>query len=174
MSFDVIVFSQNELDSAVESDTKSVCICDGGFILPLAGGVTYTAIGGARAVIYADKSDADKLGIVFDGFTPLFVPTNAAFAAPSYGTSASSYASSYFMSSFAASYIYRYMYGSLGASYASSYTASYRASYTASFSMSYTSSFLSAALSVPDAPTDGSGEYDGEVIMVNGYGINLI
>ena len=172
MSFDVIVFSQNELDNALENGIKNVCICDGSFIIPLAGGVTYTAIGGADAVIYTDKRGADELGIVFDGFAPVFKPSNANISvlAHSYGTSASSFASSYFMSSFMTSYIYGYSYNALRVSYTSSYSTSYVTSYMTSYVSSYAASRACEA-----AVNNGNDNaQNGEVIMVNGYGINLI
>ena len=155
MAFDIIVFSQEELLSAVNNGITSICVCDNSFILPLTEGVTYTAIGDARAVIYTDKSGADNLNITFNGFTPVFVPLSVAVTSrgASYGTSASSYSASYFLGSYSTSYAYGYEYGSFNSSYRTSFG-------------SGVSSFLTSFR------TENAG--GGKCILVNGYGINLI
>ena len=48
MAFDVIVFSQKELDSALSAGNKSICLCDGVFLLPDTKDVTYTSIGNVK------------------------------------------------------------------------------------------------------------------------------
>lgn len=153
MTIDVIVFSQEELDRAVCAGNKSICLCDGVFLLPDRDDITYTQIG-----------------------TVTILPS-AGSAQPSVTSSVTSYVTSYVMS-YAASYItsyvtsymtsYRYEYeyefrSSFSASFMSSYVTSYSASFVTSFASSY--SVLSEA---------GTAVRQNECILVNGYGINLI
>lgn len=160
MAFDSIVFTQDELNSAVSAGCTAIALCDGSFDLPSAGGVTYTAIGAVEASAEASREEFDALGIKCVGFDVQYTGARGiAVIAP---CSMSSYSTSYTMSSYFMT-SYRYAYELLG-SFATSYTTSYNTSYTASYTTSYQSSFSS-----------GVAEMSGEcVIMVNGYGINLI
>lgn len=147
MAIDIIVFSQDELDRAVSEGYRSICLCDGEFILPDIRGICYTQIGSVT---------------ILGG-------TAAAHGAVSVSSYASSYMSSYvtsYVTSYTTSYItsyvtryeYEYEYASSG-----SYVTSYLTSYVTSYVSSYVSSFRT--------PAQEGGE---ECIMVNGYGINLI
>lgn len=156
MAFDSIVFTQDELNNAINAGCTAIALCDGSFDLPSAGGVTYTAIGAVEASANASEEEFAELGIKCVGFEVRY--TGARGTAVIAPCSMSSYTmSSYFMTS------YRYAYELLG-SFATSYTTSYNTSYTASYTTSYKGSF---SMSIAEA----AGEC---VIMVNGYGINLI
>lgn len=152
MAFEIIVFSQKELDNALESGFISIALCDGRFVLPKVGNISYTAIGSVNAKADGTKKAFEEHNVTFDGFLPKFaddVPITAFVPTGSSGSSASSMPSSYFVTS----YIYEYEYE------AGSFLASYSASFSASFS-SFMTSFRT--------------RYGGECMMVNGYGINLI
>lgn len=45
MTFDTIVFTQKELDFAVEAGYKCIALCDGSFKLPDRDDITYVSIG---------------------------------------------------------------------------------------------------------------------------------
>lgn len=172
MTFDIVVFEQKELEAALHNGCRAIALCDNSFVLPLVGGISYSAIGDVQAEVNASYKAFEELGIRCDGFTPVFL--GGACAKKTEGlprtnnnlciTSASSYISSY-MTSYLTSYYYEYAYrSSYSASYASSYMSS---SYTTSYNTSYSTSY--AALFNADMPM----VYE-ECIMVNGYGINLI
>lgn len=101
MAFDVIVFSQKELDSALSAGNKSICLCDGVFLLPDTEDVTYTSIGNVKIL-----------------------------SAPSASVSSyiSSYVTSYAMS-YVTSYKYEYEFTSSG-SYVTSYVTSFVTSFS--------------------------------------------
>lgn len=115
MAIDVIVFSQKELDSAVRAGNKSICLCDGVFLLPSADDITYTTIGDVTVI-------------------PSVMPTSASSFASSYITSyVTSYVTSY-ITSYVTSYKYEYEYeytssGSFVTSFLTSYTTSFRTSF---------------------------------------------
>lgn len=116
MAIDVIVFSQEELDRAVSNGHKSICLCDGSFILPAISGISYTKIGDVT---------------VFSG-TDIPVTSVSSYAT-SYVTSyTTSYVTSY-TTSYTTSYVTRYEY-----EYASS------SSYVTSFMTSYVTSFVTS------------------------------
>lgn len=160
MAFDSIVFTQDELNNAINAGCTAIALCDGSFDLPSAGGVTYTAIGAVEASADASEEEFAELGIKCVGFEVRY--TGARGTAVIAPCSMSSYSTSYTMSSYFMT-SYRYAYELLG-SFVTSYTTSYNTSYTASYTTSYQGSF---AMSIAEA----AGEC---VIMVNGYGINLI
>lgn len=164
MAFDSIVFTQDELNSAVSAGCTAIALCDGSFDLPLSGGVTYTAIGAVEASADASREEFDALGIKCVGFEVRYTGARGmAVIAP---CSMSSYSTSYTMSSyFMNSYRYAYeLSGSFVSSYTTSYTTSYNTSYISSYTTSYQGSF---SVSIAE-------ELGECVIMVNGYGINLI
>jgi hypothetical protein len=203
MTFEIIVFSQEELDKAVGNGISLIALCDNRFILPPLDFMSYTAIGNVEASIEMTSEEFLKSHICCMGFEPkttgkcAAAPCVKAAAAHSSLSSsyASSYLSSYFLSSyFVTSYRYRYEYEfrtssyttSYMTSYTTSYTTSYAASYTASYISSYTTSYItsygtSCAVLYAE-PYDNYGNNDGSdddfgenrCIMVNGYGINLI
>lgn len=106
MAIDVIVFSQEELDQAIRAGNKSICLCDGVFILPPADDITYTTIGDATVI-------------------PSVMPTLFSSYASSYVTSyVTSYTTSY-TTSYVTSYKYEYEYTSSG-----SFVTSFKTSFT--------------------------------------------
>lgn len=160
MTFDIIVFSQKELQSALESGITSIALCDNSFVIPPVGDVCYTAIGNITALADGKKKDFERHGVRFVGFTPKFkadiipLAANVVANVPSVSSYASSYMlSSYFMTSYYYEYEYEYEYAT--GSFSSSYSTSWQTSYS-----SFASSFRT--------------QYGESCIMVNGYGINLI
>ncbi len=158
MAFDIIVFSQQELDNALESGIAAIALCDNSFVIPPVGDVCYTAIGHVTALADGKAKDFKRHGVVFNGFTPKFkadivpVAANVVTAVPSVSSYTSSYMlSSYFMTSYQYEYEYEYEKGSFSSSYHTSWQTSYS---------SFVSSFHT--------------RYAEGCIMVNGYGINLI
>ena len=169
MAFDIIVFSQKELENALNSGITSIGLCDNTFILPNKGGIYYIAIGTVEVSVNAAKEEFAGMNIKCDGFEPRFIqekapPMNAMTPVSSYKSSVSSYLSSYFMSSYfissyTTSYMYEYEYEYETGSFTSSYSTSFRSSI---------SSFLSSFL------TSFHTRNENVCILVNGYGINLI
>jgi len=153
MAFDIIVFSQKELDIALENGCTSIALCDNSFVLPKVGNVCYTSIGTVTAKADGTRKDFEEHGVKFDTFLPKFADDISVIAVPK-PTSTSSFASSYMLSSyFMTSYRYQYEYET--GSFATSYSTSWNTSYS-----SFATSFHS--------------QYGTTCIMVNGYGINLI
>lgn len=174
MAFDIIVFSQKELENALNSGITSIGLCDNTFVLPNIGGIYYTAIGTVEVSVNAAKEEFAGMNIKCDGFEPRFIqektlPMNVIIPVSSYKSSASSYLSSYFMSSyFMSSYVTSYMY-----EYEYEYeTGSFTSSYSTSFRSSM-SSFLSSFLTSFRAQMNNA-HTENVCILVNGYGINLI
>lgn len=174
MAFDIIVFSQKELENALNSGITSIGLCDNTFILPNKGGIYYIAIGTVEVFVNAAKEEFAEMDIKCDGFEPRFIQEKAPLMntmtpVSSYKSSVSSYLSSYFMSSYlmssyfmssyATSYMYEYEYEYETGSFTSSYSTSFRSSI---------SSFLSSFL------TSFHTRNENVCILVNGYGINLI
>ena len=169
MAFDIIVFSQKELENALNSGITSIGLCDNTFILPNKGGIYYIAIGTVEVFVIAAKEEFAVMDIKCDGFEPRFIQEkaplmNAMTPVSSYKSSVSSYLSSYFMSSYfissyTTSYMYEYEYEYETGSFTSSYSTSFRSSI---------SSFLSSFL------TSFHTRNENVCILVNGYGINLI
>lgn len=110
MAIDVIVFNQTELDNAVSTGNKSICLCDGVFLLPSANDITYTTIGDVTVI-------------------PSVMPSSASSYVSSYMTS---YVTSY-ITSYTTSYKYEYEYTSSG-----SFVNSFLTSYVTSFGTSFT------------------------------------
>lgn len=167
MEFDRVVFTQKELSAAVSQGALNIAICDNNFVLPIKENLRYISIGKVTAKIPIGKEKAQELGIVFEGFTPVFI--SGAFVPlkdehckiqgfSSYaGLYTSSYASSY-TGSYSGSYHYHeyeFEYGSFSTSYLGSYLSSYSGSYVSSYSDPY-------------------GHIINPFIRVNGYGIDLI
>ena len=171
MEFDIVVFTQKELSAAVSQGALNIAICDNNFILPIKENLRYISIGKVTAEIPIEKEKAQELGIVFEGFTPVFI--SGAFVPlkdehckiQGCSSYASSYASSYtisytssYTSSYSSSYHYHeneFEYGSFSTSYLGSYLSSYSGSYVSSYSDPY-------------------GHIINPIILVNGYGIDLI
>ncbi|MCI8403920.1 MAG: hypothetical protein HFE49_03365 [Clostridia bacterium] len=186
MTFDIIVYTQKELENALENKYTSIALCDNTFIIPPRGGISYISIGNVSVSAGMTKEDYNKLSIHCVGFTPVFRDENtdkACLPIPAASAQVSSYMlSSYFFSSFVTSYMYKYK-GSFITSYlyrtsfvtsylyeyeyANSFSNSYTVSFTSSFAASFVSSFL---LSMPDFKETETTQY----VPVNGYGINLI
>lgn len=191
MAFDVIVFTQEELYAALSAGNTSIGLCDNTFILPLADGIHYTAIGNVSASAQVCEKEFKKHSVVCDGFSPRFAkspagavkkqPSAALLPAGSVSSYMSSYLTSYFMTSyFMTSYMYEYEYEyrykyktSFGASYSASFAASYSSSFASSFAASFFHSF--GASFRGECRPENISQHSGTVcVMVNGYGINLI
>ena len=71
MAFDIIVFSQKELENALNSGITSIGLCDNTFILPNKGGIYYIAIGTVEVSVNAAKEEFVGMNIKCDGFEPL-------------------------------------------------------------------------------------------------------
>ena len=182
---DIIVFCQEELDKALLRGCRHICLCDGQFSLAAYGGIRYTAIGSVSASFPAPREEADKLGIVFEGFTPGFaaVKTPVYALMPCPVRPPSSYSSSFsgsFASSFAAS-----LSGSFGALFITSFSGSFSmrlltsfsGSFAASLRTSFRTSFRLKAGSFTGSFKTGyliKRERIVKEISVNGYGLNLI
>ena len=199
MAFDVIVFSQSELDEAIKCGITRIALCDNRFTLPDVPGIEYTHIGnveieGAASVdkppVYANVerktlSHAGSFASSYGGSYALGSYASGSGGSYSYGykyeyggSYASSYNSSYamlysssYMSSYASLYMSSYM-SSYSYSFASSYSSSYQTSYATSYAggMSWNTSYGGSELSLPDIIEYGCWG----IIFVNGYGINLI
>ncbi len=204
MAFDVIVFSQSELDAALTRGITRIALCDNSFTLPDINGIEYTLIGNAE-IVSGKNENEDKPPVYAN------VERKTLSCASSYGGSYSgSFASSYSGSGGSYSYGYKYEYGgSFAGSYASSFMSSYASSYQTSFassfysfmggmsfewlasyggsygfaySFSYGGSYNFGYSFAYGGSFGGSGaalpdiiEYGGSgIIFVNGYGINLI
>ena len=179
MAFDIIVFSQKELENALNSGITSIGLCDNTFILPNKGGIYYIAIGTVEVFVNAAKEEFAGMDIKCDGFEPRFIQEkaplmNAMTPVSSYKSSVSSYLSSYFMSSYLmSSYL---MSSYFISSYATSYMYEYEYEYeTGSFTSSYSTSFRSSISSfLSSFLTSFHTRNENVCILVNGYGINLI
>ena len=192
MAFDIIVFSQEELESAIISGNTRIGLCDNTFVLPNVCNIFYTAIGAVNVSVNVTKDEFDRMNIICDGFEPNLaqekvpLPPVPIQLPVSFTASASSYLSSYFMSSyFMSSYL---MTSYLMTSYfMTSYTTSYMYKYeyeyeyeTGSFTSSYSTSFRSSISSFLSSfltsfrACEENAETGNVCIMVNGYGINLI
>lgn len=177
MRFDTVVFTQEELISAVELGFTYIALCDNEFLIPTKPDIHYTALGCVSAGISVTPESAALCGITFDGFRPEFGDMQYAFVpwkdeslllggvcngsyASSYSSFAGSYASSYASSytSFAA-FFYGWEYEYESGSFASSYSSSYFGSYAGSYMSSY---------------RDPYAHIINPFILVNGYGIDLI
>lgn len=192
MAFDIIAFTQDELDKAVRMGASLIALCDNSFKLPSAAGVTYTVIGSAD--VSADMTDKQlqELGIHCVGFSVKtlsesketaqvcaaenIITCHEASYTASYATSyQTSYLSSYnLLGSYSFVTSYRYGYGSGAYSYTASYVSSYTTSYTASYIGSCTSLYNSTYTEAFDSAEECGTQTQECVIMVNGYGINLI
>lgn len=159
MAFETIVFSQQELDNALESGHINIGLCDNHFVLPKIGNVRYTAIGDVTARADGTSEEFIEHNVIFDGFFPEFtVPKKLPFVAVKIPTSSSSFATSYMLSSyFMTSYKYQY-------EYEYEYQ---KGSFTTSYTTSWSTSYSSFASSLQTPYAEGC-------VMVNGYGINLI
>ena len=197
MAFDVIVFSQQELDEAVKCGITRIALCDNRFKLPDISGIEYTLIGNAEI----DGSFPADKPPVYANVERKTLSLTSSFGGSFGGSFASSYGGSYSFGSYTSgsggsySYGYKYEYGgsyasSYNSSYAMLYSSSYMSSYSYSFASSYASSYqtsyassfmggmsyawqTSYGTSAPSLPD--IIEYGGSgIIFVNGYGINLI
>ncbi len=163
---DAIVFTQSELDYAVESGAKRIVLCDNNFILPSVEDITYTSIG--RVTVH-------------NGDTPAVKAVSAARA-----PRVSSYSSSYKPASYSSSYRFSgsYRFGSFNTSYITSFLTSYRYSYeyktagSGSYLTSYrlSGSYMKSSALLSFIHLFKRRLYDRVLkeISVNGYGIHLI
>lgn len=184
-----IVFSQTELEKALENGFSYIILCDSTFVIPLTGGIFYTAVGNVSVTADGDCDAFCEAGVEFHGFTPKFtkkspkkfanVPRKMMSLSSGGG---GSFSSSYRLGSFASSYRFKSSYRtSYRTSFTSSYrlASSYRTSYRTSFASSYKfkssfrgsfgAGFVSKALSSFAHRAVLRAE-----IAVNGYGIHLI
>ena len=153
MTIDVIVFSQEELDRAVCAGNKSICLCDGVFLLPDRDDITYTQIGTVTI-------------LPSEGYNPSSVTSYVTSYVTLYVTSyITSYITSY-VTSYMTSYRYEYEY-EYRSSFSASFTSSYVTSYSASFVTSFASSYAVVSQTSPVVRQT-------ECIVVHGYGSNLI
>ena len=169
--FDVVVFCQEELEQAVESGSRYICLCDGSFVLPCNFGISYSAVGNVSASIDLSPIGAMRNNISFSGFTPVFTKKNEnikLLASPIYTVCRMSSVSSSF--------------SSFKSSYATSYTTSYFHEYeyefeyrSGSFLTSYRGSFSSYSSGSFAMYRDPYAHIiNPDVVFVNGYGVNLI
>jgi hypothetical protein len=185
---DTIVFTQSELNKAVDSGAVSIALCDNDFILPSVPNIHYVAIGKVTASINLDNSE--QHGIVCANFStrtkkrPKIVHisnkavgtaslTGGSYKLGSFSSSTGSYASSYKFGSYTSSYRTSYQ-TSYKALYKTSYSGSYSSSYR--LSSSYKSSFLSSfkLSSFTHKFKHKMLNFAHAEISVNGYGIHLI
>ncbi len=168
-----IVFNQSELDKAIASGCRSICLCDGDYRLDICENASYLAIGTVTAAVPAARAECEAVNMRFLNFEPdfsggsnrAFVPLKFSGLSNSGPGSRSSvfggsFSSSYRLSSgyraasggsFASSYR---LYGSyftrgsyyIGGSYRlrTSFSSSYTASYRLASSYAYSFSFLSS------------------------------
>ena len=138
MAFDVIVFSQSELDDALMRGITRIALCDNSFTIPDTDGIEYTLIGNAE-IVSGKNENEDKPPVYAN------VERKTLSYASSYGSFASSYGGSYVLGSGGLySYGYKYEYGgSFAGSYSSSFMSSYASAYTSSYQTSFASSFYS-------------------------------
>lgn len=134
MAFDVIVFSQSELDDALSRGITHIALCDNSFTLPDINGIEYTLIGSAE-IVPSKNENEDKPPVYAN------VERKTLSYASSYGSFASSYGGSYASGS-GGSYSYGYKY-EYGGSFAGSYVSSFMSSYASSYQTSFASSFYS-------------------------------
>ena len=201
MAFDVIVFSQSELDDALTRGITRIALCDNSFTLPDINGIEYTLIGSAEIV--PNKNEDEDKPPAYANVDRKTLSLTSSYGGSYSGSFASSYGGSYSSGS-GGSYSYGYKY-EYGGSYQGSYSSSFMSSYASSYQTSFTSSFYSFINGMSfDQLTSygfaysfsyggsynfgysfaygGSGaalpdiiEYGGSgIIFVNGYGINLI
>lgn len=198
MSFDIVVFTQEELVYALKKGIKHIALCDGCFEIPDNSEIEYTAIGNIEATTEIPAECAVARRIIYNGFEPkckdyekfAFVPwrdeamsiggsAGTSFSSSFFSSYTSSYSSSYagsYRTSYFGSYLYEYEYefGVFG-SYITSYTTSYVSSYSGSYFRLYTGSFAgSYGSSYLSSYKDPYGHIINPFIFVNGYGIDLI
>ncbi len=173
MALDIIAFTQDELDRAVASGCTSIAICDGHFLIPPAGGISYTAIGAVTALCVCEKRRAEKLGIRWYGFEPIFSQdktlsdTRVTYTPPG---SAASYLSGYLTSYITSYRLSSYLIGGSLAYYYTSYAGSRTSSYASSYASLYSGSYAGGF----EYGSEAGEDFREECIMVNGYGLNLI
>ncbi|MCC8169711.1 MAG: hypothetical protein LIO59_05025 [Oscillospiraceae bacterium] len=191
---DIIVFTQKELDNAINNGCTVIALCDNNFRLPSVSDIHYIAIGKITASIELDHPE--DYGIKFSNFSPktkkrpkiVHVENKAvgtaSLSSGSYSSSYGSYLSSYkrgsysssygsYFSSYQTSYLYSYRYN-----YRFNYRSSFSGSYSSSYRLggSYRSSFASSFKLTSFIHSFKRGMYDYILreISVNGYGIHLI
>lgn len=178
---EAVVFNQDELAAALEAGCKSICLCDGAFVIGAEYGVSFLAIGDARVGVLASRPECEELNMRFLNFEPEYAKDNRAFVPLKYSglSNNGSYASGSYSSSYRLANSYR-LAGSyrMMTSFASSYrlASSYR--YASSFAVSYRYSFAGSFLSsfgtsLRPSAAAGAKEHD-VLIPVFGYGIDLI
>lgn len=191
---DAIVFTQSELNAAIDAGASHIVLCDNNFELPSVHGIIYTAVG--RVTASADFSNPEKYNIVCANFSPKLkrrhkivhtsnkavgtASIRSSFAKSSYSSSykIGSYSTSYrfsqkYLTSYVTSYITSYRYN-----YEYEYRTSYSGSYSTSYrlSQSYKTSFFSSFKITSFIHSFKRIMYDRVLkeISVNGYGIHLI
>ena len=143
MAFDVIVFSQSELDAALTRGITRIALCDNSFTLPDTDGIEYTLIGNAEIV--SEKNKNEDKPPVYANVDRKTLSYTSSYGSSYSGSFASSYSSSYASGS-GGSYLYGYKYeygGSYQTSYSSSFMSSYASLYASSYQTSFASSFYS-------------------------------
>ncbi len=178
-----IVFTQNELNKAIDHGASHIILCDNHFNLPSIPDIAYTAIGIVTAS--ADFCSLDDFNITCVNFSPKLKkrPKTVHISNKAVGTASitdlcsshsGSFSSSYrfgsytsfitsYLTSFVTSYRYRYEYRQ---SFSGSYSYRLSQSYSASFSTSFKPASFLHKFKVYDRIL--------KEISVNGYGIHLI
>lgn len=153
---DAIVFTQAELNTALDNGALHILLCGPTANLPQSDGVTYTSVG--KSTVLADFSN-------FEPSYPLSDREPCSYSSSyRFGSHTTSYTASY-VSSYLSSYLYNYRY-----EYRTSFFGSYRlaSSYKTSFASSFAISSFIRGL---------RHRFHARVlkeISVNGYGIHLI
>ncbi len=188
-----IVFSQDELDKALENGFSDIILCDSAFVIPFACNIVYTAVGSVNVTASGSCGEFENAGVEFRNFTPEFTKKSPKIFAnvprrmmSLSSSNSGSFSSSYRLGSFTSSY-------RLASSYRTSYRTSFTTSYrlASSFRTSYRSSFASSYKFASSYRTSFRGSFGTGFISkalssfahravlraeiaVNGYGIHLI
>ena len=190
-----IVFSQDELDKALENGFSDIILCDSTFVIPFACNIVYTAVGSVSVTASGSRGEFENVGVEFHNFTPEFTKkspkifANVPHKMMSLSSSVNgSFSSSYRLGSFASSYR---LASSFRTSYKTSFTTSYRLASSFRYRTSYRTSFASSYKFASSYRSSFRGSFGAGFISralssfahravlraeiaVNGYGIHLI
>lgn len=191
---DTIVFTQKELNKAIDNGCTVIALCDNSFKLPPVPGIRYVGIGNVTASI--DFDNPGEHGIICTNFSPktkkrpkiVHIENKAVgIASLMNGSYKGSYSSSYKIGSYASSYKIGSFISSyrLSSSYRTSFFSNYRHEYryrTSHFGSYFTSYRLGTSYRIMSSFKITSFmrkfrhkfDYILTEISVNGYGIHLI
>lgn len=178
---DIFVYSQEDLDKALENGCRSIILSAGVFMVPRTENTVYKRLGPVVVIVSSTEQSAAAAGMVFENIKPVFragyavseraarEPVAAFLSSGSYGSYGSfgsygSYGSGTY--TYSHEYEFEYVRGSFSGSYAGSYSLGY----------SFRSSYLIGS---------GTGSFCGRYrlkadtaaplpVRVFGYGIELI